>query len=76
MPLALFQIPGIGFGELIIFLILIFIGIIILMVLSALIHFILPIIAAVVVWLVTHSLLYAGVAFVVVAIIQLLARRR
>jgi len=76
MTLPILQIPGIGFGELIVFLVLIFIGIIILMLLSALIHFILPIIAAVLVWLVTHSLIYAGAAFLIVAIIQLLARRR
>ena len=76
MPIQL-QIPGLpGFGELVIFLILIVIGIIIIMVLAAVIHFILPIIAAVVVWFFTHSLLYAGVAFVVIALIQLLVRRR
>ncbi len=45
------------------------------MVLATLIHFIIPIIAAVVVWFLTGSLLYAGIAFVVVAIIQLIARR-
>jgi hypothetical protein len=75
MPLA-FPIPGIGFGELVIFLVLVFIGIVILMILAAVIHFILPIIAAVIVWFLTHSLLYAGVAFLAVAIIQLLARRK
>jgi len=46
------------------------------LILSAVIHFILPIIAAVVVWFMTGSLLYAGVAFVVVAILQLIVRRR
>jgi hypothetical protein len=75
MALA-FPIPSIGFGELVIFLILVFVGIIILMILAAVIHFILPIIGAVVVWLFTHSLLYAGVAFLAVAIIQLLIRRK
>jgi len=69
-------IPAIGFGELVIFLILLFIGIIIIMILAALIHFILPIIAAVVVWFLTGSLIYAGAAFLLVAIIQLLVRRR
>jgi hypothetical protein len=67
--------PGIGFGELVVFLILVIIGIIAILVLSAVIHFILPIIAAVVVWLFTGSLLYAGVAFLAVAILQLIARR-
>ena len=69
------QIPSFGTGELIIFLVLMVIGIIIIMVLATLIHFIIPIIAAVVVWFLTGSLLYAGIAFVVVAIIQLLAKR-
>jgi len=69
------QIPAIGTGELIIFLVLLVIGIIIIMVLATLIHFIIPIIAAVVVWFFTGSLLYAGIAFVIVAIIQLIARR-
>jgi hypothetical protein len=64
--------PGIGFGELVIFVVLVIIGIIAILILSAVIHFILPIIAAVVVWLFTGSLLYAGVAFVVVAILQLI----
>lgn len=68
-------IPAVGFGELVIFLILVFIGIVILMILAALIHFILPIIAAVLVWLFTGSLIYAGAAFLVVAILQLLVRR-
>lgn len=68
--------PGIGFGELVILLILLIIGVVAILVLSAVIHFILPIVAAVVVWFLTHSLLYAGIAFVVVAIIQLIVRRR
>ncbi|MGA8905665.1 MAG: hypothetical protein WB661_11740 [Candidatus Bathyarchaeia archaeon] len=69
-------IPGLGFGELVIFLILLIIGIVAILILSAVIHFILPIISAVVVWLLTGSLLYAGVAFVVVALLQLIVRRR
>jgi len=68
-------IPGIGFGEVIIFLILLIIGIVIIMLLATVIHFIVPIIAAVVIWFFTGSLLYAGVAFLVVAIIQLIARK-
>jgi len=65
----------ISFGGLIIFAILVIIGIVIILVLSALIHFILPIIAAIVVYLFTGSLLYAGAAFLLVAILQLIARR-
>jgi membrane protein YdbS with pleckstrin-like domain len=48
---------------------------VIIMALAAVIHFILPIIAAVVVWFFTGSLLYAGIAFLAVAILQLFLRR-
>jgi len=61
--------------ELIIFGVLVIVGIILIMVLAAVIHFILPIIAAVLVWLFTGNLLYAGAAFLGVAILQLLVRR-
>jgi len=57
MVLAELLIPGIGFGELVIFLILLVIGIVIIMLLATVIHFIVPIIAAVVVWFFTGSLL-------------------
>jgi len=65
-----------SFGEIAIFLVLLIVGIIIILLLKALINFILPIIAAVVVWFLTHSLLYAGIAFVVIAILQMIIRRR
>jgi len=68
------MIPSFGSGELIIFGILVIIGIILIMVLAAVIHFILPIIAAVIVWLFTGNLIYAGVAFLAVAILQLFVR--
>ena len=68
--------PAIGSGELVIFLVLLIIGIIIILLLKAVIHFILPIVAAVIVWFVTGSLLYAGIAFVAVAILQMVIRRR
>ena len=68
--------PAIGSGELVIFLVLLIIGIIIILLLKAVIHFILPIVAAVVIWFVTGSLLYAGIAFVGVAILQMILRRR
>ena len=60
--------------DLIIFGVLVIVGIIVIMVLAAVIHFILPIIAAVIVWLFTGNLIYAGIAFLAVAILQLLAR--
>jgi hypothetical protein len=65
-----------SFGEIAIFLVLLIVGIIIILLLKAVIHFILPIIAAVVVWFLTHSLIYAGIAFVVIAILQMIIRRR
>ncbi len=73
--LTSFLLP-ISFGELVIFLILLIVGIIIILLLKALIHFILPIVGAVVIYLLTHSLLYAGVAFVVIAILQMIVGRR
>ena len=68
-------IPSFTSGGLIIFAILVIVGIVIIMVLAAVIHFILPIIAAVIVWFLTGSLIYAGAAFLAVAILQLLVRR-
>jgi len=68
-------IPSFSSGELIIFAILVIVGIVIILILSAIIHFILPIISAVVVWFLTGSLIYAGVAFLAIAILQLLVRR-
>ena len=65
-----------SFGEIAIFLVLLIVGVIIILLLKAVIHFILPIIAAVVVWFLTHSLIYAGIAFVVIAILQMIIRRR
>ena len=77
MPFAISipAIPSLGSGELILLAIIVIIGIIAIMVLSAAIHFIIPIVAAVVVWLVTGNLLYAAGAFLLVAIIQFFARR-
>ena len=74
MPLGLLF-PSLSSAELIIFGVLVIIGIVIIMVLAAVIHFILPIIAAVLIWLFTGSLLYAGIAFLAVAILQLLVKR-
>jgi hypothetical protein len=68
-------IPSFTSGELIIFAILVIVGIVIVLVLSAVIHFMLPIIAAIVVWFLTGSLIYAGIAFLAIAILQLLVSR-
>jgi hypothetical protein len=59
-----------------ILLVLLIVGIVFILLLKALIHFVLPIVAAVVVWFLTGNLLYAGVAFLAVAILQLVLRRR
>jgi len=70
-----FPILPIGYGEIVIFLVLLIIGVIVILLLKAVIHFILPIVAAVVAWYLTHSLVYAGIAFLVIAILQMLLRR-
>ena len=70
-----FPILPIGYGEIAIFLVLLIIGVIVILLLKAVIHFILPIVATVVVWYLTHSLVYAGIAFLVIAILQMLLRR-
>ncbi|MCW4033397.1 MAG: hypothetical protein NWF08_08440 [Candidatus Bathyarchaeota archaeon] len=66
---------SIGFSEIIIFIILLVVGLIIVSILKTVLYFILPIIAALVVWFITSNLIYAGIAFVVVAILQLILRR-
>jgi hypothetical protein len=70
-----FPLLPIGFGEIVIFLILVIIGVIVILLLKAVIHFILPIVAAIVVWYFTHSLLYAGIAFLVIAVLQMILKR-
>lgn len=66
---------SIGFNEIIIFLILLVVGVIIISILKTLLHFLVPIVAAIIVWFITSNLIYAGIAFVVVAILQLIFRR-
>ncbi len=48
----------------------------ILVVLSAIIGFLPAIVTAVIIWLLTHSLFYAAVAFVVVAFLWALVKRK
>ncbi len=63
--------------ELILFLVLILVGLVILViVLRAFVHFLMPIVAAAAIWLYTRNLVITGVAFVLVALIQLAIRRR
>lgn len=68
-------IPSLTSGQLILLAVILIVGIVIIMALSAVIHFIIPILAAVVVWLFTGDLVYAVVAFIGVAILELLLRR-
>ena len=63
-------------SELLIFVVLVIIGVIIILLIKAVIHLIIPIVAAVVVWYLTHSLIYAGIAFLIVAILQLILKRK
>lgn len=69
------MIPSLTSGQLILLAVILIVGIVIIMALSAVIHFIIPILAAVVVWLFTGDLVYAVVAFIGVAILELLLRR-
>jgi len=68
----MFSIPS---SELIIFIGLIFVGIVILMLIRAIIHFVIPLVGAIVVWLYTGSLTYAGMAFVVIALLELVFKK-
>lgn len=65
-----------SFGELVLFLILLTLGIIIILLLKAVLSFLLPIVAAVVVWFLTHNLIYAGIAFIFFALIQLILKKK
>ncbi len=65
-----------SYGELLLFLILLILGIIIILLLKAVLSFLLPIVAAVVAWFLTHNLLYAGIAFILFALIQLVLKKK
>ncbi len=65
-----------SFSDILILIILLIIGIIIILILKTLINFIIPIVAAIVVWFLTSNLIYTGAAFVIVAIIQLILKRK
>lgn len=67
-------IPSFTSGQMILLAVIVIVGIVIIMVLSAVIHFIIPILAAVLVWLFTGNFVYAAVAFIGVAILELLLR--
>ena len=75
MALIPFQIGSIDLSQLAILFLLVVIGIVIIVVVAKIILFVLPAgIVALVVWFLTGSLLWAGVAFLVVAFISILRR--
>ncbi len=63
-------------SEPIIFLALIIVGLIAIILVKAVVSLITPIVAAAVVWFVTYNSTYTGIAFVGIAILQLLLRRK
>jgi len=63
-------------SELMIFLALIAVGLIAIILVKAVVHLIIPIVAAVVIWFMTGSLTYAGIGFVGIAFLQLLLKRK
>ncbi|MEM4246460.1 MAG: hypothetical protein QW390_04100, partial [Candidatus Bathyarchaeia archaeon] len=67
---------GVGFSELILFLVLVIIGIMIILVLKAILALLLPIVASIVIWLLTRNLVYAGIAFIIFAVLQMALKRR
>lgn len=66
---------GISGGDLIVFIGLVLIGIIVLMLIRAVIHFVIPLAGGIVVWFYTGSLTSAGIAFVVIALLELVFKK-
>lgn len=61
--------------DLILFVGLVLLGVAILMLIKAVVHFLVPLVGAIVVWLYTGSLVSAGIAFVVIAFLELVLRK-
>lgn len=66
---------GILGSDVIVFIVLVLVGIAILMLIRAIIHYVIPLIGAIIVWLYTGSLTYAGIAFVVIALLELMFKK-
>ncbi len=64
------------FPELMVFLALVIVGLIAIVLVKAVIQLIVPIVASAVVWFMTSNLTYAGVAFLAVAILQLVLKKK
>jgi membrane protein implicated in regulation of membrane protease activity len=59
-----------------IFIALLIVGMIVILLLKALIHFIVPLVAAVVTYFLTSNLTYAGLAFAAIAVLELILKRK
>jgi membrane protein implicated in regulation of membrane protease activity len=68
--------PVPSFPEFIIFLALIIAGLIAIILVKTILQLIIPIVAAAVVWFTTNNLTYAGIAFLAVAILQLILKKK
>lgn len=62
--------------DVMIFIALLVVGMIVILLLKALIHFLIPLVAAVVTYFLTSNLTYAGLAFVAVAVLELIMKRK
>jgi hypothetical protein len=62
--------------DVMIFIALLVVGMIVILLLKAFIHFLVPLVAAVVTYFLTSNLTYAGLAFVAVAILELILKRK
>jgi len=62
--------------DMMIFIALLIVGMIVILLLKALIHFIVPLVAAVVTYFLTSNLTYAGLAFAAIAVLELILKRK
>lgn len=62
--------------DMMIFIALLIVGMIVILLLKALIHFVVPLVAAVVTYLLTSNLTYAGLAFAAIAVLELILKRK
>jgi len=62
--------------DMMIFIALLIVGMIAILLLKALIHFVVPLVAAVVTYFLTSNLTYAGLAFAAIAVLELILKRK
>jgi len=65
-----------SFAEIIFFLALVIAGLIAIILVKTLVQLIIPIVAAAVIWFTTNNLTYSGIAFLGVAILQLILKKK